>query len=65
MSSIYFGPWAAGYMAMGLRLGLETEVLRERFADVGAVGLFSFMRFSIRTAQPQTFSRTPGILNNS
>lgn len=60
MSSIYAGPWP--YMMLGVHLALNSRVLTERYVDTGQVGLFNFMRFSIRTANPQTFSRTIGLL---
>lgn len=60
MSSLWAGPWSFGIL--GVHLDLQTRPLVERYADIGQVGLFSFMRFSIRWANPQTFVRTIGML---
>ena len=50
------------YMVLGVHLELTTRTLVERYADSSQVGLFSFMRASIRTANPQAFCRTIGML---
>lgn len=60
MSSLYAGPWS--YMMVGVHLDLMTRPLVERYADLGQVGLFSLYRGSVRTANPQAFCRTIGIL---
>ena len=62
MSSLYAGPWS--YMLLGVHLDLSTRPLTERYADLGQIGLFSVMRFSIRTGNPQTFVRTIGMLTS-
>jgi predicted phage gp36 major capsid-like protein len=61
MSSIYAGPWDQ-FAYLGVHLALESRVLTERYADVGQVGLFTWLRGSIRYGNPQSFSRTIGIL---
>jgi HK97 family phage major capsid protein len=60
-SSLYAGPWDK-YCVVGVHLDLQTQWLKERYIDSGEVGLFSFMRYSIRFAHPETFSRTIGII---
>lgn len=62
-SSIYAGFWP--FVMLGVHLDLQTRPLVARYADLGQVGLFSFMRFSIRTAHPETFTRTIGVKANS
>jgi HK97 family phage major capsid protein len=59
-SSAYLGPWDR--MVIGMRIDLQVTVLRERYADFGAIGLQAYMRFSIRTTHPETFVRLNGIL---
>lgn len=61
-SSVYAGFWP--FVMLGVHLDLQTRPLVERYADLGQVGLFSFMRFSIRTAHPETFTRTIGVKAN-
>lgn len=61
MTSLYCGPWSR-FAYVGMRLDLTTQVLKERYADSGQIGLFSYCRYSIRYAHPETFSRTVGIL---
>jgi hypothetical protein len=60
MSSLYAGPWS--YMMLGVHLDLTTRVLTERYADLGQFSLMSVFRGSVRTANPQAFCRTIGIL---
>lgn len=60
-SSLYAGPWDQ-FCVVGMHLDLQTTVLKERYVDSGEVGLFSFCRYSIRFAHPETFSRTIGIV---
>lgn len=62
MSSLYAGPWAN--MILGVHLDLSSRPLVERYADLGQIGLFSVMRFSIRTGNPQAFNRTIGMLTS-
>jgi HK97 family phage major capsid protein len=60
-SSLYCGPWGR-FCVVGVHLDLQTQWLKERYIDSGEVGLFSFMRYSIRFAHPETFSRTIGFV---
>lgn len=60
-SSLYCGPWDK-FCVVGMHLDLQTQVLRERYIDSGEIGIFSFVRASIRFAHPETFSRTIGII---
>src|ERR1017187_10478250 len=59
LTSIYCGDWSR--VIVGVRLDLSTTVLRERYVDSGQVGLFSFMRTSIRTSHPESFTRTKAV----
>ena len=45
-----------------MHLDLQTTLLRERYIDSGEYGLFSFCRYSIRFAHPETFYRTIGVI---
>ena len=47
---------------VGMHLDVRTQVLNERYIDAGEIGLFSYVRASIRYAHPETFSRTIGII---
>jgi HK97 family phage major capsid protein len=58
-SSIYSGPWP--YVTAGVRLDSMTMQLDQRFAEFGLIGYATFVRFSIRTALPGTFTRTSSI----
>jgi hypothetical protein len=49
-------------MYLGIHLGLQTQILRERFIDSGMLGLFTWLRPSIRFAHPETFYETIGII---
>jgi HK97 family phage major capsid protein len=59
-SSIYAGYWP--FVGLGVHLDLQSRPLTERYADLGLIGLFNFARYSIRTAHPETFSRTIGLI---
>ncbi len=59
-SSIWAGDWK--YLLVGTHLNLETMILRERYADIGSIGIFSVYRGAARLAQPTVFSRTTGFL---
>lgn len=61
-SSLYCGPWDQ-FAVVGVRLDLQTEVLRERYADTGSLAIFSMMRVSIRYAHPETYTRTVGVIS--
>lgn len=58
LSSFYCGPWEK--MILGMRVDLNVQVLRERYADQAQVGFVSYMRFSIRTSHPETFAKYGG-----
>jgi hypothetical protein len=60
-SSFYMGDWSR-FCYFGSHLDLQTTVLKERYADSGEIGIFSFARYSIRFAHPETFVRTIGLI---
>lgn len=60
LSSLYLGDF--GRCVIGMRCDLDVTVLTERYADLGQIGLWSYMRFSIRFAHPETFYRLTGII---
>ena len=60
-TSLYCGPWDQ-FAMIGWRQELRTRVLTERYIDSGELALFSYVRFSIRYAHPETFSRTIGVI---
>jgi HK97 family phage major capsid protein len=60
-TSLYAGPWDQ-FAMVGVHLDLQTRVLNERYIDSGELALFSWCRYSIRFAHPETFSRTIGII---
>jgi HK97 family phage major capsid protein len=59
-SSIYAGYWP--FVMVGVHLDLQTQMLAERYIDLGQVGMFSWLRTSVRTAHPETFYRTIGLV---
>ena len=59
-SSLFVGDFSR--MVIGMRVDLDVRVLNERYADSGQIGIWSYMRFSIRTTHPETFVRVKGIL---
>lgn len=59
-SSILAGPWNRGIL--GMRVDLQMDVLKERYADLGCIGIVSYMRFSFRLSHPETFVRLQGVL---
>jgi HK97 family phage major capsid protein len=60
LTSIYMGDWAR--MIVGMRVDLQVTVLRERYADIGQIGLWSYIRFSVRTTHPELFYRLTGMI---
>jgi len=60
LSSLYLGDFSR--CIIGLRVDLDVTVLNERYADLGQIGLWSYARFSIRYAHPETFYRLTGII---
>ena len=59
--SLYCGDWSR-FCVLGVHLDLQTRVLTERYIDSGEFGLFTYARYSIRFAHPETFSRTIGVI---
>lgn len=47
---------------VGIRRDLTVKLLVERYADQNAVGVWSTLRFSIRTAHPQAMVRVTGLI---
>ncbi|MGD0067841.1 MAG: phage major capsid protein [Streptosporangiaceae bacterium] len=60
-SSFYVGDWSR-FCYIGVHMDLQTTLLKERYIDSGQYGLFSFCRYSIRFAHPETFYRTVGLI---
>jgi HK97 family phage major capsid protein len=60
LSSFFVGDWSK--IVIGMRVDLDVTVLKERYADVGQIGLWSYMRFSIRAVHPETFEKYSGII---
>jgi HK97 family phage major capsid protein len=58
-SSVYLGDWSR-YL-LGVRLDLQTQILRERYIDSGQIGIFGFARYSTRASHPETFVRSYGV----
>jgi HK97 family phage major capsid protein len=59
--SVYVGPWDK-YLITGMHMDIQTRLLTERYIDSGQIGLFTFVRLSIRFAHPETFFRTIGVI---
>jgi HK97 family phage major capsid protein len=60
MTSLYLADWSR--VIIGMHLGMQTAVLRERYADQLQVGLLTYMRFSVRLSHPEGFVRSYGAL---
>jgi HK97 family phage major capsid protein len=60
MTSLYCADWSR--VMVGVHLGMQTAILRERYADQLQVGLLTYMRFSIRLSHPEGFVRSTGAL---
>jgi HK97 family phage major capsid protein len=60
LSSLYIGDFSR--CIIGMRVALDVTVLTERYADLGQIGLWSYLRMSIRFAHPETFYRLTGIV---
>jgi hypothetical protein len=60
MTSLYCADWSR--VIIGMHLGMQTAVLKERYADQLQVGLLTYMRFSIRLSHPEGFVRSTGAL---
>jgi HK97 family phage major capsid protein len=59
LTSVYLGDWKR--LILGMRIELQVTVLKERYADLGCYGLWSYMRFSPRVSHPETFYRLTGM----
>jgi HK97 family phage major capsid protein len=60
MTSLYCADWSR--VIIGMHLGMQTAVLKERYADQLQVGLLTYMRFSVRLSHPEGFVRSTGAL---
>jgi HK97 family phage major capsid protein len=60
MTSLYCADWSR--VIIGVHLGMQTAVLKERYADQLQVGLLTYMRFSVRLSHPEGFVRSTGAL---
>lgn len=60
MTSLYCADWSR--VLIGVHLGMQTAVLKERYADQLQVGLLTYMRFSVRLSHPEGFVRSTGAL---
>jgi predicted phage gp36 major capsid-like protein len=73
-TEIYAGQWE--HLLIGMRqeagfgvagdpgeaLGPQVRVLRERFADLGLVGLLCYLRADVQLAHPQAFNVLTGVI---
>lgn len=62
MSSLYCADWSR--VLIGMHLGMQTTVLRERYADQLQFGLLTYMRFSVRLSHPEGMVRSYGALTS-
>ena len=62
MSSLYCADWSR--VLIGMHLGMQTTVLRERYADQLQFGLLTYMRFSVRLSHPEGMVRSYGVLTS-
>lgn len=59
-SDIFTADWRE--LLVGIRTGFEIQVLRERYADTGSIGLLCWFRGDIVAARPKAFVVTSGVL---
>ncbi len=59
-SDIFTADWRE--LLIGLRTGFEVQVLRERYADSGTIGLLAWFRGDVLAARPKAFVVTTGVL---
>jgi HK97 family phage major capsid protein len=59
LSSAFVGDFSK--VVLGMRIELQIDVLRERYADQGQIGILSYMRFCPRVVHPETFVRVTDI----
>jgi Phage capsid family len=60
MTSLYCADWSR--VMIGMHLGMQTAILKERYADQLQVGLLTYMRFCVRLSHPEAFVRSYGAL---
>ncbi|MBW3578529.1 MAG: phage major capsid protein [Actinobacteria bacterium] len=58
-SSVFGGDWSQ--MLVGVRHGLEIEVLRERYADAFQLGFLAHLRADVTLARPAAFTVLEGV----
>ena len=59
-TSIYCADWSR--VLIGIHLDMQTQILRERYADQLQIGLLTYMRFSVRLSHPEAFVRSYGAI---
>jgi HK97 family phage major capsid protein len=59
LSSAFVGDFSN--VVLGMRVELQVDVLKERYADQGQIGLVSYLRFCPRVVHPETFVRVTDI----
>lgn len=59
-SDAFTGDWSQ--LLIGVRTGLQIQVLNERYADTGQIGLLCWWRGDVAVARPAAFVVTTGIL---
>jgi len=59
-SDIFTADWSE--LLIGLRTTFQVELLRERYADTGSIGLLAWFRGDILAARPKSFVVTTGVL---
>ncbi len=59
-SDVFVGDWRQ--LIVGVRTGLQIQVLRERYADTGQIGFLAWWRGDIAVARPAAFDVVTGVL---
>lgn len=59
-SDVFTADWS--YLYLGLRTSLQIQVLSERYAETGHIGLLCWWRGDIQVARPSAFNVTEGAL---
>ena len=62
MADVFAGDWSQ--LLVGQRLGFTIQILQERYAEFGQVGILATWRGDIQPARPRAFSAFR-YLNNS
>ena len=59
-SDIFVGDWSE--LVIGIRTSFSIQVLSERYADTGSIGLLAWFRGDVLVTRPKAFAVVQGVL---